>query len=408
MPEFSYTALDAGGNEIAGQLQADDINAAALILRQRGLRVMELKQGRKQSGFLGQDNFSDWLASQRSVSNASLIFFFRQMSFMLRAGLPIAQALELAKAQLSSSRLNLTIRLMLKDIESGQSLSAAMKKHKAVFPDMAVNLVVAGESTGDLDAIMDRLAVHLDKKAALRAQMINAMIYPVVVILAAIGVATFMVVKIIPKFAQFLLGQGRVLPPSTQMLIDISDTVRANGLFIVGGLIAFITLVLLLYQTRVGRLWTDNVLLRMPVIGGLLVNGSMAQMTWALSILLRSGVTVFDSMKITANLIGNRVYADKLQETSSKILEGRDISRSLDHPKIPPLVLQMIAVGERTGSLDHVLQELGIYYEKLMEVSIKRLSAMIEPAMILVIGGMVGFVYYAFFQALFSLVSGGR
>ncbi|MBU2568455.1 MAG: type II secretion system F family protein [Gammaproteobacteria bacterium] len=408
MPQFSYVALDAGGNEISGKLQADDGPSAAMILRQRGLRVMELKQGRGRSGFLGQENFSDWLASQRSVSNASLIFFFRQMSFMLRAGLPVAQALELAKAQLTSPRLNLTIRLMLKDIEAGQSLSAAMGKHPAVFPDMAVNLVVAGESTGDLDAIMDRLAVHLDKKAALRAQMINAMIYPVVVILAAIGVGTFMVVKIIPKFAKFLLGKGKALPPSTQLLIDISDSVRANGLFIVSTLIVSIAVLLLLYQTRFGRLWVDQILLRLPVVGNLLVNGSMAQMSWALSILLRSGVTVFDATKITANLIGNRVYSDKLRETSAKILEGRDVSSSLDHPKIPPLVVQMIAVGERSGSIDHVLHELAVYYEKLMEIAIKRLSAMLEPAMILVIGGMVGFVYYAFFQALFSLVSGGR
>lgn len=408
MPQFSYTALDARGAEIVGQVQADDSQSAALLLRQRGLRPMELKPARNRSGFLGQENFSDWWASQRSVSNASLIFFFRQMSFMLRAGLPVAQALELAKAQLTSPRLNLTIRLMLKDIEAGQSLSAAMKKHPAVFPDMAVNLVVAGESTGDLDAIMDRLAVHLDKKAALRAQMINAMIYPVVVILAAIGVGTFMIVKIIPKFAKFLLGKGKALPPSTQLLIDISDSVRANGLFIVSTLIVTIAVLLLLYQTRLGRLWVDQVLLRLPVMGSLLINGSMAQMSWALSILLRSGVTVFDATKITANLIGNRVYSDKLRETSAKILEGRDVSSSLDHPKIPPLVVQMIAVGERSGSLDHVLHELAVYYEKLMEIAIKRLSAMIEPAMILVIGGMVGFVYYAFFQALFSLVSSGR
>ncbi len=239
-----------------------------------------------------------------------------------------------------------------------------MRKHKAVFPDMAVNLVVAGESSGDLGAIMERLAVHLDKKAALRAQMINAMIYPAVV--------------------------------------------RANGLFIVGGLIAFITLMLPLYQTRMGRLWIDHILLRIPVIGSLLVTGSMAQLSWALSILLLSGVTVYDAMKITASLIGNRVYSDKLQAASVKILEGREVSRSLSHRKIPPLVLQMIAVGESTGNLDNVLQELGVYYEKLLEIAIKRLSALIEPAMILVIGSMVGFVYYAFFQALFSLVSGGR
>ena len=295
---------------------------------------------------------------------------------------------------------------MLKDIEAGQALSVAMSKHKAVFPDMTINLVVAGENTGDLDEIMERLAIHLDKKASLRAQMINAMIYPAIVVLAAIGVGVFMVVQIIPKFAKFLMGKGKALPPSTQLLIDLSYYIHKHGLLIIGSVAAFIISVLLVYQTRQGRLWIDQILLRIPVIGSMLITGAMAQLAWALSILLRSGVTVFDSMKITANLLGNRVYSDKLQDASSRILEGQDVASSIEHPMIPPLVVQMIAVGENTGSLDSVLQELGIYYEKLLEIAIKRMSALIEPVMILVIGSMVGFVYYAFFQALFSLVSG--
>lgn len=407
MPHFTYTALNSSGSELKGQLQADDLNSAALMLRERGLRVLQMKQGKGKKGFLGQDNFSDWLASQRSVSTSSLIFFFRQMSFMLRAGLSIAHALELAQTQMASPRLNLVLRLMLRDIESGLAMSVAMKKHKDVFPDMAVNLVVAGENTGDLDAIMDRLAIHMEKKAALKAQTINAMIYPSIVVLAAIGVGTFMVVKIIPKFAQFLLGKGRVLPPSTQMLIDFSDYIRENGVFIIAAVIAFIISVLLAYQTKAGRLAVDKSLLRIPVIGNMLVTGAMAQMVWALSILLRSGVTIFDALKITGNLMSNRVYIDKLNQASAKIMQGRDLASSIDHPRIPSLITQMIVVGENTGSLDQVLQELGVYYENLLEIAIKRMSAMIEPAMILIIGGMVGFVYYAFFQALFSLVSGG-
>ncbi len=406
MPSFAYTALDNSGVELSGRHQAADMTSAAQELRQRGLRVLEVKQTRAKAGFLGQANFADWYASQRSVSPSALIFFFRQMAFMLRAGLPIAQAFELSTKQVSSPRLNLVIRLMLKDIEAGQALSEALKKHKDVFPDMVINLVVAGESTGDLDTIMERLALHLEKKAALRAQMVNAMIYPIIVVIVAIGVAAFMAIKIIPKFATFLLAQGKALPPSTQMLIDLSDAIRSNGLIIIAVAIAIVVAILAFYQTKKGRLILDNVLLRMPVIGNLLVTGTMAQMTWALSILLRSGVTVFDALKIVGNLLTNRVYSDKLIEASDQILSGRDMATSIEHKKMPPLVLQMIAIGENTGSLDQVLQELGTYFETLLENAIKRLSAMIEPAMILIIGGMVGFVYYAFFQALFSLVGG--
>lgn len=276
-----------------------------------------------------------------------------------------------------------------------------------MFPDIVVNLIVAGETTGDLGSIMERLAIHFEKRAALRAQMINAMIYPCFVVFAAIGVGVFMVVKIIPQFAKFLLGKGKALPPSTQMLIDLSDVIRADGLFIIALLIAIVIALLLFYQTRSGRLAIDMVLLRLPMMGPLQVKASMAQLSWALSILIRSGVTVFDAMKVTSQLLANRVYSDQLQVAAEKILQGQDISRSINHPQIPVLVVQMIAIGEGTGKLDEVLQELGTYYESLLSIAVKRLSAMIEPMMILVIGGMVGFVYYAFFQALFSLVGQG-
>ena len=406
MPVFAYTALTASGSELSGKQTSVDLNAAAQELRNRGLRVLELKKARGQGGFLGQANASDWLASQRSVSSSALIFFFRQMTFMLRAGLPVMQALQLSLAQISSARLKLTLRLMLKDIESGHAMSLAMKKHPDVFPNMAVNLVVAAESTGELDTIMERLAIHLEKKAAIRAHMINAMIYPVVVLIAAIAVGLFMTLKIIPKFGDFLLAQGRALPPSTQNLLDFSSYVQTHGLQIIAVSIALIISLLIIYNIKRGRYIIDSLLLRVPIFGGMITTGSMAQMTWALSILLSSGVTVFNALKITSELINNRVFADKLLNGSEHILNGKDLSSSIKHPQMPILVLQMITVGEQTGSLDHVLKELGNYYEQLLDVAIKRLSAMIEPAMILLIGGMVGFVYNAFFQALFSLVGG--
>ncbi|PHR83477.1 MAG: type II secretion protein F [Colwellia sp.] len=406
MPLFSYTVLTAAGNELTGKQQAADINAATQALRERSLRVLAIKPARGQDGFGGQENFSDWLASQRSVSPSALIFFFRQMAFMLRAGLAVTESLTLTNTQISSARLRLTSKLMLKDIESGQTLSAAMKTYPSVFPDMAVNLMVAGENTGDLDVIMERLATHLEKKSALRAQMINAMIYPVIVVIAALGVAAFMMLKIIPKFADFLLGQGKKLPPSTQALINTSDYIQQNGIWIITVVIVFIVLLLLTYQTKRGRLIIDYLSLRIPVIGPMLTTASMGQVTWALSTLLASGVTVYQSLKITGKLLTNRVFSDKMQHAAKKVLTGKDMASSLQHPRIPVLVTQMIAVGERTGSLDKILQEMGIYYEQRLDIAIKRMTALIEPVMILVIGAMVGFVYYAFFQALFSLVGG--
>ncbi|AFJ01440.1 General secretion pathway protein F [Methylophaga frappieri] len=407
MPVFAYQALTRTGTERAGQLHADNLNAAAQALRTEGLRVLKINE-KKRRGFLGQDTFADWYATQRSVSNDSLIFFYRQMAFMLRAGLAVAECLELASNQITSPRLNLAIRKMHRDIQAGKSLSVALKKHNDVFSDIAINLVVAGENTGELDVIMERLAIHLEKKSQLRKQMINAMIYPVVVVIAAIGVATFMVVAIIPKFATFLERQNRPLPASTQSLIDGAAYLRENGLFIIGTAIVTTILLFIIYKTYKGRRLIDRILLSFPVFGPMIVYGSMAQMNWAMSILLRSGVTIFEGLKITSDLIANKIYADTMRSASDRVFAGRDLASSIEHRKMPPLVTQMIAIGERTGSLDQILQELGVYYQSLLEIAIKRLSAMIEPAMILLIGGMVGFVYYAFFQALFALAGGGR
>lgn len=406
MATFTYSALNERGAEVIGKVQAEEARAAASLLRQQGLRVLRVAAEGEGAGLAREIDLSS-LAKLRSVSNQTLVFFFRQMAFMLRAGLPVLHALDLAENQISSLRLRDVVRQLRTDIAAGSQLSQAMAKHPDVFSKLAVNLVVAGENTGELDLIVDRLATHLEKRGQLRSQMINAMIYPTVVVLAAIGVATFLVLKIIPKFAQFLATQGKPLPASTQFLIDLSAFIVANGFWILGLVIAMVVALVASYRTRKGRLVLDRNLLRLPVMGNLVMTGSMAQMTWGLSMLLRSGVTVFDGLRITSSLLGNRVLSNRLHQASDTILTGRDLASSLRDPVMPILVTQMIAIGEHTGTLDRVLQELGTFYEHRMEVGIKRLSAMIEPALILVIGSMVGFVYYAFFQALFSLTSRG-
>jgi type IV pilus assembly protein PilC len=406
MATFAYSALTERGTETTGKMQAEDARTAATQLRQRGLRVLRVVEESDGTGLTREIDLSA-LAKLRSVPNQALVFFFRQMAFMLRAGLPVLQALELAESQVSSLRLRDVLKQLRTDIEAGSQLSQAMAKHPDVFSKLAVNLVVAGENTGELDLIVDRLATHLEKRGQLRAQMLNAMIYPTVVVLAAIGVATFLVVKIIPKFGQFLATQGKPLPASTQFLIDLSAFVVSNGLWILGLLLTGVVALVASYQTQKGRLVLDRNLLRLPVMGKLMMTGAMAQMTWGLSMLLRSGVTVFDGLRITSSLLGNRVLSNRLIHASDTILTGRDLASSLRDPVVPGLVTQMIAIGEHTGTLDRVLQELGTFYEHQLEVGIKRLSAMIEPALILVIGGMVGFVYYAFFQALFALTARG-
>lgn len=406
MPTFEYVAVGAGGREQKGRVSAESARAAVVELRSRQMFVTEIREA--DTGTAGQDGLSREidLAAWRSVGGRDIVFFFRQLSFMLRAGLPVLQALQLSRSQTSSARLRQVIGTMLADIEAGSALSQAMGRHPRVFSSLMVNLVMAGEATGELDAVMERIAEYTEKRLALRGQILNAMIYPVVVILSAIGVGIFLVWKIIPQFEKFLAGRGRSLPPSTQALIDVSHFIRDQGLWILALAVLVVVSVVLAYKTHGGRLWLDALLLRLPVLGRLLTNGAMAQMNWSLATLLRSGLTARDGLIITAGVVSNLVVSEKLRAAADLILAGRDLSGSIRHSAIPDLVIQMIAIGERTGTLDHVLRELGMFYEQLLQNGIKRLSAMVEPAMILVIGGMVGFVYYAFFQAMFKLAGG--
>lgn len=408
MARFKYTALNSAGKERRGSIQSLDINIAATALKEQGLYVVKIDAEASKAGSgLSQEFSLSSLNKYRSVSKTQLVFFFKQLSFMLRAGLPVMQALQLSQTQVSSGRLRLVIGEMLSDIENGSQLSKAMDKHTEVFPAIAINLMTAGESTGSLDLVANRLADHLEKKAALKAQTINAMIYPSVVVIAAIGVVIFLVVKIIPVFAKFIMGKGNKLPASTQFLIDASDFAIKYGLILLAAFILSVIILMIAYKTPLGRLKIDGFLLKIPVLGKLLLHSAMAELNWSLSMMLRSGLTAYDSLKICGKVISNRLISTKLYWAADQILMGRDLASSLKNSAIPDLVTQMTAVGEKTGSLDLVLQEVGMFYEMQLQVGVKRMSAMIEPAMILLIGGMVGFVYYAFFQAMFSLVSKG-
>jgi type IV pilus assembly protein PilC len=404
MARFKYSAIYPDGKQRKGSIEAMDLEMATSALRQQGLFVATINE----AGGLGgkQGGLSEFIARNTSVKKQDLVFYFKQLSFMLRAGLPVLQALEISLLQFRG-RLHFAIKDMIVDIQNGSPLSRAMRNQKEVFPSIAINLMMAAETTGALEAVAQRLATYLEKKASLRSQTITAMIYPAVVMLAAIGVVIFLVWKIIPQFAKFLSSKGKALPASTQFLIDASDFALRNGLYILGGVVLIIIAVVSFYMTQSGRLVIDRYVLKIPVVGKLLMNGAMAEFTWSLSMMLRSGVTVFDSLKVCSQVIANRFISNKLQYASEQILGGRELSQSLKGKEVPDLVVQMTTVGEKTGTLDQILQELGFFYEEQLQVSVKRLTAMIEPAMILVIGGLVGFVYYAFFQALFALTGKG-
>lgn len=402
MTIFQYAALDAQGFEQSGSIEAEDPRAAAQLLRGKGLYVVTIRDAaamptRPDLDVLAQ--FKELLP----VGTFDLVFFFQQMALMLRSGLTLLEALDTAQTIAQSGRLAAAIGRVNQAVRSGERLSEAMAKEKAIFPPLAVQLIKSAEASGELDQALERIAQDLDRRADIKRNLMTALMYPAIVVLAAVGVSGFLVVGVIPKMARFLERKGNALPSATRNLLDLSKFIQQWGWLIAIVLLALIVLLAFAYSRPQGRLKIDRILLKLPKVGHSLQTASVTQLSWSLASLLKSGVTLLESLKITADLIPNQAIAQVVVEAQARILAGRDLSSSLDSPLLPKLVPQMAAIGERTGSLDGVMQELGAYYQRELALQIKRMTAMIEPVMTLLIGGMVGYVYYAFFQALFGL-----
>jgi len=411
MPTYQYTAIVAGDGPTRGTVEADDTRGAAETLRARGLYVMEIVAGGSEGSAEGRANAAPDTRGRRfgllrPVTARDRVFFFSQLALMIRSGLTLAQALRVAREQAQKAALARAIDQTLENIQSGQSFSRAMQAQPRVFPPFTAKLVESAEASGELDVVLDRVADFLDRQATLRHNLWTSLTYPAIVVLVSLGVAAFLVIKVIPRFASYLAQRQISLPWATQMLMDISAALRAWGPWLAITSLALAVGATAAWMHPTGRLLIDRGLLRVPLIGHLLINGAMATFGQTLGMLLRSGVSLLDALTLTARILGNRAIARRIEQAGEKILAGRDLAGTLDGKLFPPVVPQIVAVGEQTGALSDVLEELGRFYNGRLEASIRRMSSLIEPVMILILGTMVGFVYFAFFQAVFRLAAG--
>jgi len=402
MPIYEYTAIAANAQEESGTIEAISESEAATVLRARQLRVLRLEEPASKNNDVHLTIINE-LRAMLPVGLNDRVFFFQQLALMLRSGLTILQGLNESKAITESVRLQLAIEEIAEHIKSGGNFSQGMELQPGLFPAIAIQLVRSAETSGELDVVLERIAEHLEQKANTKRNLITSMIYPGIVMVSSIVVSGFLIAVVIPKFAEFFARSHKKLPPVTQAMLDLSDNMIASAPYLLVGLIVFFGLFSYTYSTGKGRLIIDAAFLKVPVIGTIITRSSMAQVTWAMSMLLKSGVTLLESLRVSRELVNNRYIKNALTEAATKVLNGRDLSGSLRHPALPLLVVNLSAVGEKAGSLDHVMGELGNHYDRELQNSIKRMSNAIEPLMILMIGGMVGFVYYAFFQAIFSL-----
>nr|WP_321465080.1 type II secretion system F family protein [uncultured Desulfobulbus sp.] len=413
MPIFSYSALDGRGAAQQGQVEAKDLKEARRILRERSIFVLELVEGdRSRSG----NRLWNLLRKLPSLLNPGqyagikamdLVMLFRQTSLMLRSGYTLVTALDANCDMVSKIRLKRVLRRMGDEIRRGASFSTAMAREKKVFAPMVANLVASGEQSGNLDSILDRLADDMEKKRELKQQLVAAMTYPSFVLVAAVGVVIFLVAGVIPRFATFLTARNAELPASTQMLLDVAGWMHDNGkVILIAAGTAIFSLLAATTQPKSKKV-LDRAILAIPVIGGAIRCSAMAQAGWSLAILLSSGVTALEALRITTGVINNLAVSDCFKRAAEGLLAGRSLSKAFEQPHIPQMMRHMAAVGESSGQLDGVMQGVGEYYRKELAAKVKVISIMIEPMLIVGIGGMVGFVYFAFFQAVMAVSKGG-
>jgi len=396
MPSFAYAARDRSGRAQRGSLDAPTPAAVAASLRGRGWVVVQVRPEVARPA--AETRGGGWLPVRSSDVEVSL----RQIAVMLRSGLTLLSALQTVAEQSSRKAIGRIWLDVSRRIQEGAGLAEAMAVHPQFSP-LVVQLVRVGEQTGYLEAVLTRAASGLEERRRLRGQLISALTYPGIVLLAAIGVTTFMMVSVIPRLQQFLGALGRRLPPFTQLLVDVSDFVHAYWIYgAVAGVFLAGTVTALRWWPP-GRFWMDRNLVRVPIIGMLSRLAGTVLLARGLCTLLRSGVTLLESLRTVERLIGNRYLASRVAGARDAVMQGGSLAAPLGADRaFMPMLSGMVAVGESAGTLDEVLEEVARFYEEELQRAIRRLAALVEPAIILFVGGIVGFVYIAFFMALFA------
>ena len=397
MPSFIWKGRTRSGQIQEGVLLADSRDAAAATLRRQQIQVRTLKEKGREVAFLPKLPFR--------VGERIVAIFTRQFSVMLDAGLPLVQCLEILGEQQEHRKFQEIIQLVRSDVETGQSLADAMRKHPAAFDDLYVNMVAAGEAGGILDVILQRLSTYMEKAVKLKSMVKAAMIYPAVIISIAVIVVWVILWKVIPVFAQLFSGLGGELPFLTRMVVTASNFVgRYSPWIILAGGVALYAL-RAYHNTHNGRRVIDGLLLRLPVIGMLLRKIAVARFCRTLSTLTAAGVPILDGLEITAKTAGNAIIEDAIMAVRKSVEEGRTISAPLAETKVfPAMVVQMINVGEQTGALDQMLSKIAEFYEDEVDIAVAGLVKLLEPLMIVVLGVIIGIIVTAMYLPLYTIL----
>lgn len=393
MPNYKYTAKDKTGKTIVSIAEAQDEHLLIESLHKKELMVLSVKEERFKR------------LREHAVKLDELVIFARQFATMIDAGIPLAQTLSILSEQIEDKCLSQIIFKMRQDIEEGLSFSEALKKHPRVFSDFFVSMTKAGEASGMLDEVLDRLASYLEKTSALIRKVRASLVYPLVVISMAILITAFLLIKVVPAFKGIFDTLGGKLPLPTQILIKVSDILRTSF----GYMLMSFALAGFLFQryisTSKGRYKFDKVLLNLPVFGQLLRKVAVARFSRTLSTLVKSGVPIINALEIVGKTSGNKIVEEAITNSCSSIKEGEPIAEPLGRGKVfPPMVVRMISVGEQTGKLDHMLSKIADFYEDQVDAAVSALTSLIEPLVIVFLGTIIGGIVISLFLPIFKVL----
>jgi type IV pilus assembly protein PilC len=389
---FSYVAKDSQGLKISGTLEANDQYAALEVLHKKGLIIIAVKEEKVKK------------VQEKGVKLDDLVVFSRQLSTMVESGINLVQALHILSEQAENKILSSVTLKIKDDIESGSSLHEALESHPKIFSNLFVNMVKAGETSGLLDEILDRLATYLEKSSALQRKVKAALVYPSVVISMAFLITILLLIKVVPTFKGIFASLGGTLPVPTQILIMISDIMRRFFLLVTGAFVLLGFLFKKYINTPKGRHQFDYRLLHLPVFGSLFRKVVVAKFSRTLATLVKSGVPILNALEIVGKTAGNVVVEEAVDNARVSIREGEPIAEPLSRSRVfPPMVVRMISVGEQTGQLEKMLNKISDFYDEQVDAAVSGLTSMIEPLVIGFLGIIVGGIVIALFMPIFKI-----
>jgi len=397
MPAYIWKGVNRKGKKKKGEIEAESENFVRLTLRRQGIEPTKIKPKPK-------DLFENVKFLQPRVTEKDIVVMTRQFATMIDAGLPLVQCLEILYSQQDNRTFKRILKEIKEDVEEGSTFADALKQHPEVFDDLFVNLVAAGEIGGILDIILNRLAAYIEKASKLKKRVKGAMTYPIVVMVIAVLVVAVILIFVIPVFQSMFADFGKALPVPTQIVVAMSNFVKNNILYMIVALVLFIFAFRRFYRTEKGRALVDNLVLKAPVFGMLIRKVAVAKFTRTLGTMISSGVPILDSLEIVAATAGNKTIEEAIRETRQSISEGRTIAEPLaDSEVFPSMVVQMISVGEATGALDTMLGKIADFYDDEVDAAVDALTAMLEPFMMVFLGGTIGGLVVSMYLPIFQM-----